>query len=60
MNGVRCFGHTGGMLGENGDLEICPAAGYVVAVLANMDPPAATRISTFVVNRLPEPRSVRR
>jgi len=60
MNGVRCFGHSGEMLGENGDLEICPAAGYVVAVLANMDPPAATRISTFIANRLPEPRSVRR
>ena len=38
----------------NGELEICPAAGYVVAVLANMDPPAATRISRFVANRLPE------
>ena len=59
MNGVRCFGHTGEMLGENGDLEICPAAGYVVAVLANLDPPAATRISTFVANRLPEPGAAR-
>ena len=38
----------------NGDLKICPAAGYVVAVLANMDPPAAERISDFVANRLPE------
>ena len=60
VNGLRCFGHGGGSPGMNGDLEICPAAGYVVAVLANMDPPAATRISTFVVNRFPEPRSVRR
>lgn len=37
----------------NGELEICPAAGYVVTVLANMDPPAAGRISQFITNRLP-------
>jgi hypothetical protein len=37
----------------NGDLRICPGSGYVVAVLANMDPDAASRISAFVVNRLP-------
>ncbi len=54
MNGMRCFGHGGGAPGMNGDLEICPGSGYVVAVLANMDPPAATRISEFITNRLPE------
>ena len=53
-NGIRCFGHGGGAPGMNGELEICPAAGYVVAVLANMDPPAAGRISEFITNRLPE------
>ena len=37
----------------NGELEICPTAGYVVAVLANMDPPAADRISQFITSRLP-------
>jgi CubicO group peptidase (beta-lactamase class C family) len=52
--GVRCFGHGGGAPGMNGELKICPAAGYVIAVLANMDPPAATRISDFVASRLPE------
>ena len=36
----------------NGDLEIDPHSGYVIAVLANLDPPAATRISEFIVNRL--------
>src|SRR5256885_17175490 len=35
VNGTRCFGHGGGAPGMNGDLTICPAAGYVVAVLAN-------------------------
>ena len=54
INGTRCFGHGGGAPGMNGDLEICPASGYVVAVLANMDPPAASRISEFITNRLPE------
>jgi D-alanyl-D-alanine carboxypeptidase len=53
VNGTRCFGHGGGAPGMNGDLEICPVPGYVVAVLANMDPPAAGRISDFIANRLP-------
>jgi CubicO group peptidase (beta-lactamase class C family) len=55
MNGTRCFGHGGGAPGMNGDLEICPGPGYVVAVLANMDPQAAARISDFVTNRLSKP-----
>jgi CubicO group peptidase (beta-lactamase class C family) len=54
VNGIRCFGHGGGAPGMNGELKICPANGYVVAVLANLDPPAATRISDFITNRLPE------
>ena len=53
-NGNQCFGHGGGAPGMNGELEICPGAGYVVAVLANMDPPAAQRLEDFVVDRLPE------
>jgi CubicO group peptidase (beta-lactamase class C family) len=54
INGVRCFGHGGGAPGMNGDLKVCPGPGYVVAVLSNMDPPAASRESDFIVNRLPE------
>jgi CubicO group peptidase (beta-lactamase class C family) len=54
FGGIHCFGHGGGAPGMNGDLEICPQAGYVVAVLANLDPPAAGRVSEFVLNRLPE------
>ena len=53
FNGTQCFGHNGGAPGMNGDLEICPAAGYVVAALANMDPPAADSVSEFALNRLP-------
>jgi D-alanyl-D-alanine carboxypeptidase len=51
---VRCFGHGGGAPGMNGDLQICPQSGYVIAVLANLDPPAAQRLSEFIASRLPE------
>ena len=54
VNGIRCFGHNGGAPEMNGDLAICPSNGYVVAVLSNLDPPAATNISQFITNRLPQ------
>ena len=54
VNGVRCFGHGGGAPGMNGMLQVCPATGYVVAVLSNLDPPAATRVADFMLNRLPQ------
>ncbi len=54
INGTHCYGHGGGAPGMNGELEICRDVGYVVAVLANMDPPAATRIARFITNRLPQ------
>ena len=53
VNGTRCFGHGGGAPGMNGELRICPGPGYVIAVLANMDPPAASRVADFITNRLP-------
>jgi CubicO group peptidase (beta-lactamase class C family) len=46
-------GHGGGAPGMNGDLRIYPKSGYVVAVLANVDPPAAQRISDYLDARLP-------
>jgi D-alanyl-D-alanine carboxypeptidase len=51
---MRHFGHGGGAPGMNGDLEIYPQNGYVIAVLSNLDPPAASRISDFICNRLPK------
>jgi D-alanyl-D-alanine carboxypeptidase len=54
QSGMRCFGHGGGAPGMNGDLGICPESGYVIVVLANMDPPAAQRVADFVGNRLPD------
>jgi D-alanyl-D-alanine carboxypeptidase len=51
--GMSCFGHGGGAPGMNGDLNVCPGPGYVIAILANVDPPAADRASQFVSARLP-------
>jgi D-alanyl-D-alanine carboxypeptidase len=54
INGRHGFGHGGGASGMNGSLEICPGPNYIVALLANMDPPTASRESEFITNRLPE------
>jgi D-alanyl-D-alanine carboxypeptidase len=50
---MRSFGHQGGGPGINGNLKIIPDAGYVIAVLSNMDPPAATGVVSFSAARLP-------
>ena len=52
-DGNGWVGHGGGAPGMNGDLKIYPKSGYVVAVLANLDPPAAGRVSEFLDTRLP-------
>jgi len=51
--GVRWLGHGGGAPGMNGDLRFSPDSGYIIAVLSNLDPPAATRIADFISVRLP-------
>jgi len=53
-NGVGAVGHSGGAPGMNGDLRIYPQSGYVVAVLSNLDPPAAQQVSMFINSRLPK------
>jgi CubicO group peptidase (beta-lactamase class C family) len=52
-DGVGSVGHGGGAPGMNGDLRIYPKSGYVVAVLSNLDPPAAGQVSSFIDLRLP-------
>jgi D-alanyl-D-alanine carboxypeptidase len=52
-DGNGWVGHGGGAPGMNGDLRIYPKSGYVVAVLSNLDPPAAKRISDYIDLRLP-------
>jgi CubicO group peptidase (beta-lactamase class C family) len=46
--GNGSIGHGGGAPGMNGDLRIYPKSGHVVAVLANIDPPAAERVTAWV------------
>ncbi|HQR45088.1 MAG TPA: serine hydrolase domain-containing protein [Thermoanaerobaculia bacterium] len=53
QGGVRSFGHGGGAPGMNAELRIYPASGYVVAVMANLDPPAATNLAGSIRDRLP-------
>jgi len=51
--GNGSVGHGGGAPGMNGDLRIYPKSGYIVVVLANMDPPTAQRIADWLDARLP-------
>jgi D-alanyl-D-alanine carboxypeptidase len=51
-DGRGSVGHGGGAPGMNGVLRIFPASGHVVAVLANLDPPAASRAGMFVELRI--------
>ena len=54
-DGVRSYGHGGGAPGMNGELQIYPQSNYAIAVLSNLDPPAATSIADFIGHRLPAP-----
>ena len=51
-NGLHRVGHGGGAPGMNGVLAIYPEAGYVVAVLANLDPPAAMNLDRFIAENV--------
>jgi D-alanyl-D-alanine carboxypeptidase len=55
-DGNGWVGHSGGAPGTNGDLRIYPKSGYVVAVLENIDPPAAQLITEFLDPWLPTHR----
>lgn len=50
------FGSGGLWPGINTELRIYPKSGYVVAVLANIDAPAAQRIADYLDHRLPTKR----
>lgn len=52
-SGARLYGHGGGSPGMNGRLAIFRRSGYVVIVLANLDPPAADAIAQLIDRRLP-------
>ena len=48
---LRRYGHGGGAPGMNGELRVYPQSGYVVVVLSNLDPPAATQVADFFDQR---------
>jgi D-alanyl-D-alanine carboxypeptidase len=52
-DGKRRIGHGGGAPGMNAVLSIFPDSGYVVVVLANLDPPAAMEIDRAVTRMVP-------
>ena len=53
MAGTRRFiGNGGGAPGVNAEFRFEPAGEYTVVVLANSNPPAATRLLTDILNRL--------
>jgi D-alanyl-D-alanine carboxypeptidase len=54
QNGIRRYGHGGGAPGMNGELWVFPSSHYVIAVLANLDPPAASKIAVFARETLPQ------
>ncbi|HEV2855768.1 MAG TPA: serine hydrolase domain-containing protein [Thermoanaerobaculia bacterium] len=47
------YGHGGGAPGMNGDLRIFPRLGVVIVSLANLDPPAASRLADYYALRMP-------
>ncbi|MDQ3120186.1 MAG: beta-lactamase family protein [Verrucomicrobiota bacterium] len=50
--GRRVVGHGGGAPGMNGELSILWDEGYTVIALANLDPPAADNVASYIVERL--------
>lgn len=53
MDGHHVIGHNGGAPGMNAELDMHWDTGYTVVVLSNLDPPAATRMSKYISERLP-------
>ncbi len=51
---LHSYGHGGGAPGMNGELRVFPELGYVVVILSNMDPPAASRLLEFFDRRMPD------
>jgi D-alanyl-D-alanine carboxypeptidase len=52
VSGHRIVGHGGGAPGMNGMLDVLMDNGYTVVVLANLDPPAAQTVASYISERL--------
>jgi D-alanyl-D-alanine carboxypeptidase len=53
--GNGSVGHGGGAPGMSGDLRIHPKSGYILTALANVDPPAAQRVTQWACAMLLSP-----
>lgn len=51
-DGNRSVGHGGGAPGMNGELMYFPKTGYLVVVLANLDPPGSSELAEFIVAQI--------
>jgi CubicO group peptidase (beta-lactamase class C family) len=54
INGQRAYGHGGSVPGGNSELFIFPDKDLTVIVLANDDPPSASKIATPICELLTE------
>ena len=52
VSGHRIVGHGGGAPGMNGMLDVLMDNGYTVVVLANLDPPAAQNVASYISERM--------
>jgi CubicO group peptidase (beta-lactamase class C family) len=53
MGGRRWVGHGGGAAGMSGELAFEPNGGYVISILSNFSPPAASQLLFFITTNLP-------
>jgi CubicO group peptidase (beta-lactamase class C family) len=52
VSGHRVVGHGGCAPGMNGMLDVLMDNGYTVVVLANLDPPAAQNVASYISERM--------
>ena len=50
---LRRYGHGGGAPGMNAELMVVPEAATVIVALSNFDPPVASQLAQYAVNRVP-------
>jgi D-alanyl-D-alanine carboxypeptidase len=51
---VPNYGHGGGAPGMNGELRVFPKLSYVVVILSNLDPPAASSLADLFTRQMPD------
>jgi CubicO group peptidase (beta-lactamase class C family) len=52
VDGKPVVGHGGGAPGMNANLDMYWDSGYTVVVLANLDPPVANQVNTYIQERI--------